>query len=379
MTQDVAEIATTPARQRPGEPHSVRAPRQYAKVMVLTALALAYLVTPFVVQDEYLYLLSYSAVLAVAAIGVVLLVGRAGNVWIAQPFFMGMGAYVAAGLTERFPVNFVVVVLAAITASALAGIVSGWLAVRLGGLELAIVSFGVVIIGDYLVRQLKPLTGGSDGKATSSVEISLGPVNFESFGPFSAEQGTFWATWATAAACCALGAFLIRRAPGRTWVALRDNERAAEAIGVSVRREKIGVFALASAFGGLSGAMLAGLRDYIAPEDFGFTMVTLLMAVVIVGGVTRLAGAVAGALIVPGLEFVVADYADSPGLAWLIKSTAEDDGFFTAGSFNLLAFGALILVVLLVEPKGLVGGIAEAIDSLKGRPGRSVRDEGTST
>ncbi|MGW1403486.1 branched-chain amino acid ABC transporter permease [Streptomyces sp. NPDC002405] len=374
------DTKTAPSQGRPQRGWRARPTRRFGKRALLLALAVAYLVTPFIVQDYFLFRLSYSAVIAVAGIGVVLLVGRAGTVWIAQPFFMGLGAYLAVALADRFETNFVVIALAAIALTAVAGAATGWLAVRLGGLELAIVSFGVVIIGDYLARQLNPLTGGSAGTVTSSVEIALGPVNFERLGSFSAEQGLFWATWAAVAASCALSAFLIRRAPGRTWVALRDNERAAEAIGVDVRREKIGVFALASAFGGLSGTMLAGLREYVAPEDFSFTMVTLLMAVVIVGGVTRLAGAVAGALIVPGLEFVVSDFSDSPALGWLIKSTAEDSGVFTAGSFNLLVFGALILVVLLVEPKGLMGGVARAIDSTEKTAGnQSVRDEGTRT
>ncbi|MBL3668044.1 branched-chain amino acid ABC transporter permease [Streptomyces sp. M2CJ-2] len=367
-------LLTEPVPPRGRPPREV--PRSAGRLL-LAGLACVYLATPFLVQDHILFLLSYCAVIALAGAGVVLLVGRAGTVWIAQPFFMGLGAYLAVALADRFAPGFVVVAVAAGAAAAAAGAVTGWLAVRLGGLELAIVSFGVVLIGDYLARQLTSLTGGSAGRATSSVEVSVGPVNFEDLGSFSAEQGLFWATWAVTAACLALSAFLLRRAPGRTWVALRDNERAAEAIGIDVRREKIGVFALAGAFGGLSGAMLAGLREYIAPEDFGFTMVTLLMAVVIVGGVTRLAGAVVGALALPGLEFLVSEFADSPALGWLIKSTAEDSGFFTAGSFNLLIFGALILVVLLVEPQGLLGGAARVIDTWKETAAdRTVHDEG---
>ncbi|MBB6407164.1 branched-chain amino acid ABC transporter permease [Arthrobacter sp. AZCC_0090] len=324
------------------------------------ALAVAYIVIPFLATDPVLYLFGYCAVLAVAALGLTLLTGYAGQISLAQPFFIGIGAYATVFVTVQLGVPFAFDLVFAILVSGLVGAGSGWLAVRLGGLELAIVTLGILVIGQYIFNTWTPVTGGETGVLSSGVEISLGPLNLEKLGTFTEQQSLFWVLWATVAAVAFFCSMLVRRAPGRSWIALRENGRAAEAVGIHVRSTKIAIFALASGIGGLAGGLYAGLQQYLSPLDFGFNTGMLLFAIVILGGINRVAGAIIGAIIVPGVQFYISEQADSLLLAPIITTGVTDSGFFTVGSFSTLIFGVLIVAVLAIEPDGIMGSLSRS-------------------
>jgi branched-chain amino acid transport system permease protein len=312
------------------------------------------IVVPLLLGDPTLYLLSYCGIMAIACIGMVLLIGRAGQLFLAQPVLMGLGAYTTIALVDKAHAPFVVGLLGAIAVTAVLGAFVGILGVRLGGIELAIASIGVLLIGQYVFGQTDTVTGGSSGTA-SDVTLSFGPLTFESMGSLSNAQSMVWIVWLFVFAVAALALLLLRRSPGRTWIAIRENSRAVESIGIDVRGQTITAVALSASFAGVSGALLAGVRDYLSIDDFGFNTLVLMLAIVVLGGAESVVGAMVGAVVVPGIQYWVSENGDTSALSWLLKSSSGSGGILTVGSFNTLVFGVLIAGVLLVEPSGLVG------------------------
>jgi branched-chain amino acid transport system permease protein len=318
-------------------------------------LALLWLVLPLYLQDPTLNTLSYCAVFAIGSIGLTLLTGYAGQVSLAQPFFMGIGAYAAAYMAADLDLAFIVFAPVATILGGLLGAVSGAIATRLQGSELAVITLGLLVLGDYLFNEVVGITGGENGKDAAAADLAIGPLNFEDLLGYTRDQTLFWALWALVALVAWMAANVARRRPGRAMIAVRDGARAAEAIGVDVRMAKIKVFTLASAMGAFAGVLYAGLQQYITPVDFDIFAAILFAAMIIIGGIDRISGAILGAIIVWGGQQWVSEQADSSLLSSFLKTTDGDDGLITVGAFNQLVFGLLIVLVLTIAPQGLLG------------------------
>jgi branched-chain amino acid transport system permease protein len=352
----IARAASAPAARR-------RRPVTRKRLLGFGLLALLWLVLPLYLQDPTLNTLSYCAVFAVGSIGLTLLTGYAGQVSLAQPFFMGIGAYVAAYMAGDLDLPFVVFAPVATIIGGLLGAAAGAVATRLQGSELAVITLGLLVLGDYLFNEVVGLTGGENGKDAAAADVAIGPINFEHLGGFTRDQTLFWALWAVVALVAWMAANVARRRPGRAMIAVRDGARAAEAIGVDVRMAKIKVFTLASAMGAFCGVLYAALQQYITPVDFDIFAAILFAAMIIIGGVDRISGAILGAVIVWGGQQWVSEQADSSLLSGIMKTTDGDSGLITVGAFNQLVFGLLIVLVLTFEPQGLLG----LYDRLKSR------------
>jgi branched-chain amino acid transport system permease protein len=336
-------------------------------------LALVYVATPMIFDDASINTLTYCAAFAIGAIGLTLLTGYAGQVSLAQPFFMGVGAYTAAYLGAEQGLPAVVFLPAAIVLGAALGAASGSVAVRLGGSELAVITLGLLVVGEYAFNEWIAVTGGENGRSAAEAQLAIGPVDFEELGGFTRDQSLFWVFWALVAVVAWMASSVARIRPGRAMVAVRENHRAAEAIGVDVREYKIKVFTLASALGALCGTLYATLQQYVTPVDFDVFAAILFAAMIIIGGIDRIAGAIIGAIIVWGGTQWVSEQADSPALSGFLKSTDTDPGVITVGSFNTLVFGLLIVLVLAFEPKGLMGiwdRLTGAVGRRRGDPSR---------
>jgi branched-chain amino acid transport system permease protein len=231
--------------------------------------------------------------------------------------------------------------------------------VRLSGQYLAIVSIGLLFVGDWILLGWVSATNGSQGLRVNA-EPAIGPINFSDlniFGSaFSPEQGEFWFVWALVALVALLAKNIARSRPGRALQAIRDRDVAAEIIGVNPARAKIGVFALSSGIAAVAGGLYGMIVvRTVTPEIFtGFggliTSITFI-AIIIVGGISTISGAIVGSLVVITLRQVTSRFVDA--LPFL-KQTPNDDGIMLVGQFNLIIFGLLIIVFLLAEPLGLV-------------------------
>jgi branched-chain amino acid transport system permease protein len=248
--------------------------------------------------------------------------------------------------------------LAGLIGAALGALV-GPVALRLSGQYLAIVSIGLLFVGDWILLGWVSATNGSQGLRIAA-EPSIGPVNFSDlniFGSaFSPEQGEFWFVWALVALVALLAKNIVRSRPGRALQAIRDRDVAAEIIGVNPARAKIGVFALSSGIAAVAGGIYGMIVvRTITPEIFtGFgglvTSITFI-AIIIVGGISTISGAIVGSLVVVTLRQVTSRFVD---LLPFLKQTPNDDGLMLVGQFNLIVFGLLIIIFLLAEPLGLI-------------------------
>lgn len=353
------------AAERGGRPHR-RLSRSYAQDLRLfrtrgskVGLALlltGYLVFPTVVQDDFwLSVLIYSGVTAIGATGLNLLTGFCGQVSLGHAFFVGAGAYCAAVFGGDLGLPLPLWLLGAAVVGAIVGALVGPFALRLRGLYLAIVTLGLVFVGAHLWRNLTPLTGGNFGTSITA-DVSIGPFDLDDlslFGEqFSRNQGWFWLVWGLVLVTTLLTRNLMRTRAGRAMQAVRDRDVAAEVIGVSAGRYKIGTFAVSSAIAAVAGSLFGAYQQFISPEEWGLILSVQYIAVIIVGGMGTVMGPILGALFVGALPALIDRYSDViPG----VSDGVGSDGFISVSALNQAVFGLLIVVFLVVEPRGLAG------------------------
>ena len=307
-----------------------RMPRLGAWAAVLAAAL------PAVSAGYGLYLASSICAYGVAAMGLNLLMGSAGLVSLGHAGFFAIGAYATTVAVETYKLPYEAGLAAAVSISALVGALVGFPAVRLKGLYLAIATLAFGICVERLLYQLRDVTGGPYG-------LSVDPPVLLGF-TFGNEVRLYYLCLGVAVLGAVLQANLMSRRPGRMILALRDNEIAAASFGVPAVRMKVAVFALSAVYAAMGGALYAALVSFISTEHFTVWLSISFVAMVVVGGLGSIAGSFLGA------AFVVL-------LPELLRG---------AGNYQQLVYGVAMIVVFVVWPSGLVGGIA----ALRGAVGR---------
>ncbi|CAO5154262.1 branched-chain amino acid transport system ATP-binding protein [Frankia sp. AiPs1] len=276
-----------------------------------------------------------SALFGLWALSIVVVTGYAGQISVACGALAGFGSFVAARLSNNWHLPFLLCLLLGTLAAAALGLVIGAPAVRVRGVNLAIVTLGLSLAVENLVLAEPHLTGGVDGLTVHSPTLfglSLDP---------STHPDRFAAFCVVVFALCALAVLNLRRGEsGRRYLAVRANERGAAAVGVSVSGAKLGAFAVSAGLAGLAGA-LAAFRYQIA--DFSsysvFQSITAL-AFTVVGGVGYVAGAIFAAVGTQG--GVVANFI-SEVLRW-----SQIDAWLP------IATGLFVLDVMVRSPSGVI-------------------------
>ncbi|HEY7608203.1 MAG TPA: branched-chain amino acid ABC transporter permease [Alphaproteobacteria bacterium] len=298
--------------------------RHAATALVLAALAVLALV-PVGLQRYETYVLTLWLVTAVAALGVNLIVGYAGQETLAQAAFLGIGAYTAALLTKA-GLPFGLAFVAAGAASFVIGLAIGFPALRVQKHYLAFVTLAFSIFVWLVIRNEEWLTGGvmgiKDIERPSVLGLSLRPHRL-----------FYWFVLAVAAALAFVMWWILRSPWGRAFTALRENPVRAESLGVDVRRYTLLAFAIGSAYGGLAGALYAPLVEVIDPAPFALGPSLLFLLMVVVGGSGSFAGPFVGAAVAVLLP------------EWLRFA----EGYY------LLIYAVLVIVMMAFCPSGLVG------------------------
>ena len=322
--------------------------------VALGFVALAYLFVPSWLDDPWLNVLNYAAAFAVAAIGLNLLTGYTGQVSLGHAFFMGCGAYVAARFGVVSDLPLVVYLPMAAVVGALIGAAIGPFALRLRGDYLVIITLGLIFAGEYLFDQWDSVTGGGSGTATAA-GLSIGPLDFANlhlFGhAFSRDEGLFFLFWALVGIAALLGKNLVRSRTGRAMQAVRDRDLAAEIIGVSLFRYKVGAFAVAGAYAAVGGAMYAALQQFVSPTEWNLFLSIQIIAMIILGGVGTIVGGVIGAIVLRVVPRLIEQ--NSGSLPFVTSSPSSTDGIISAPSLNNVIFGLMIVLFLAFEPRGL--------------------------
>jgi branched-chain amino acid transport system permease protein len=319
----------------------------------LVVLALAWVFLPVVVNDDFwLSVLDYAGIAAIGAVGLNLLTGYTGQVSLGHAFFIACGSYTAVyiGAQQGLPLPVWLAVAAAV--GGLIGGVVGPFALRLRGNYLAVISLGLVFLGQHVFENWESVTGGPGGTAVTA-PMKLGSLDLTAlslFGrDFTRNQGFFWLTWLLVAVALVLAKNIVRSRPGRAMQAVRDRDVAAEVIGVSLARYKVGAFVLSSALAAVAGGLFGAYQQFVQPDGFSLFLSIQYIAMIIVGGVGTLFGAVLGAVFVGAVPQLVSKYS---GSIPFVDESGSGAGL-TVFQLNQVIFGVLIVLFLVIEPRGL--------------------------
>lgn len=330
-----------------------------AKKVWVGIIVLVALVLPFGIPDDKLQLLATGFVAAIGAIGLNIVTGYGGQVSLGHAFFIAVGAYTAAALSGDpdgrvigFGVTSLPVwLLAAGLAAALAGVIVAPLALRLRGLYLAIVTLGLVFIGEYVLKEWTELTGGPGIGRPPPVPTLFG-TRLDLDGEFLTKiQKLYFVMFVLLVILALLARNLVRSRTGRALAAVRDRDIAAEVIGINLTRYKIVAFAVSSFYAGVAGALLYVLIGFVEPTSFNLLMSVQYIAMILIGGVATISGSIMGALFITMLPRFTREL---PAVLPFI-STNSASGGITVFQVEAILYGLLIIGFLIFEPRGLFG------------------------
>lgn len=312
-------------------------PSGTAEVISWALLALGLLVLPYFGSVYVIYMACLIAINVIATVGLNITVGYAGLLSIGHSAFLGVGAYASAlaWLHLGTPL-FVNVIIGGVAAFAV-GLVFGIPALRIKGVYLAIATLAAQYSLYFVFQQWTSVTGGDRG-------LSLPKLDMFGLG----DTGFYYAVAIVALVTCIAARNLFRTRIGRSFIAVREKDFAAEVLGIDVVRTKLMAFGIGAAYAGVAGALLAAFLRLVNPDQFTLLASVFFLAAVVVGGRASILGSIMGALfmtLMPEiLRFILEHTAGSGAdLASLLSPLRE------------ILFGALIVGFLIFEPRGLVG------------------------
>jgi len=316
-------------------------PALYAAVAVVLALA------PHVMPDSYwLRIYSLTGVYIMLALGLNVVAGFAGLLDLSYVAFFGIGAYLFAMLSSdqfgiHLPFLLVLPVSALVTMGF--GFILGATSVRLKGDYLAIVTLAFAQIFKLLLLNLdRPvnITGGVNGIYNFDPIRIFGMVVAS---PVAYSYLIWTATVITIAAC-----FRLKKSRyGRGWEAIREDELAAESMGIHTTWMKLAAFAGGACIAGATGAIFASFQDSVFPNNFDFPQLVIIYCMVILGGLGNITGVILGAVVLSILPEFLREY----------------------GAYRMMLFGLILMVLMAVRPRGLMGEIGFFVKRRK-RPDR---------
>ena len=335
-----------------------------------------------IASEDWLTIANYTMIAAIAALGLNVLSGYAGQVSLGISFFMAIGAYTAAYLGGNAPtspldpqglgLSIIVWLPAAGIVAALVGALIGPSALRLRGFYLGIVTLALVFIGQYIFRNISGITGGPQGR-TFPVPV-IGSFSFDQqndtglFGlALTTGQQYFLLILPVLVIASLFVGNVMRSRTGRAFRAVRDNEVGAAIMGVNVFDAKMKAFILSSFLAGIAGALFASYTRYVTPSYWDLTLAIQFVAAIIVGGIATIWGSILGAVFVFGLPQIIDHFSLLP--------LSGGTGGLTSGNLNALIYGFLIIVFLLFEPGGVIG-LVHRIQALTQKSGRSAKEGG---
>ncbi len=315
------------------------------RIFVMVVVAAAFLVPPLAANEYWLQaVLIPFLIYALAAIGLNLLTGYAGQVSLGTGGFMAVGAYSAFKLSTSFPgLNVIAVFLLSGLVAALVGLVFGVPSLRIKGFYLAVATLAAQFFLVWLFNKVPWFVNyASSGTITAPTRSVLGVVVS---GPGSSAGARYVVALVLAAGFALIAKNLVRGRVGRSWMAIRDRDIAAEIIGVRPLRTKLLAFAISSFYCGVAGAEFVFL--YLGSAEtlaFDINLSFLVLFMVIIGGLGSVLGSFLGAGFIVLVPIFLTNVPHLVGLPMPVALQKQ---------MELMVFGVLIVFFLIVEPNGL--------------------------
>ncbi len=304
----------------------------------LALFILFVLVFPFIGNNYGVFLMNQIGIATIGALGLNLLVGYTGQISLGQGAFLAVGAYTAGVLVTKLGVPWYVTLLIAPLFTALVGAVFGIPSLRLKGLYLAIATLAAQEIIIWIVTHWDSVTGGVHALVVPPPMLFGVPINRDRY--------FYWLIWGTVGFTALTIANLLRTHYGRAFVAIRDHDIAAEIMGIDIFKYKVLAFALSSFYVGLAGALIAHWRSIVTWERFTIDVSIVYLAMIIIGGLGSISGSLFGAAFMTLLPAVI----NNVGMAFKDVFPRLEEWI---PYLQQALFGLIIILFLIVEPRGL--------------------------
>jgi branched-chain amino acid transport system permease protein len=312
-------------------------------VLIAGALVLATIIGAPLLTGYQRYLLEIVLVYFVATSGYTVLVGSSGQFAFSQGAFFAGGVYILSVLSgPKHQLPIVISVLAVLLATVVVGYVLALLCVRMAGIYLAFGTLSFQFTVTWALVAFESETQGSRG-------ITVPPLSFFGF-DVDSDLKLLYTVLAVACVLALLLRNLLRSATGRAWLTLKSSEPAARAAGIPVRHLRALAFAISAVTAGIAGVLYGETSGYVTPDDFGLGLSIAFFAIIVLGGLGSLPGALIGSLVVVIVPEVLRPL----------------------HQFRQLFYGLVIVVSILFLPGGLTGLVGVATRIMRWRPpGRS--------
>ncbi len=281
---------------------------------------------------------------ALAALGLNILTGYAGQLSLGTGAFMGVGAYACYKLITLFPdLNLVLAIALSGFFSAAVGVAFGLPSLRIKGFYLAITTLAAQFFLVWLFEKWAWLYNYSSSGAIQVHNISMFGVTVA--GPNATAVTQYYFVLATVSVVTMLAINITRGRVGRIWKSVRDMDIAAELVGINLMKAKLSAFAVSSYIVGVAGALFVFLwRGAAEPNLFDIPLSFRVLFIAIIGGLGSILGNFLGAVLIVGLPVIIGSV---PGMVGLSVSSS------TVEHLNVMTIGALIILFLIIEPQGL--------------------------
>jgi branched-chain amino acid transport system permease protein len=297
--------------------------------LFLAIFALLIILIPLLIKNKYyIIVMNVVGLNTIVVVGLNLLIGFAGQISLGHAAFYGMGAYLSAILTTTYHFPPWPTLVIAMLATGVIAYFVGYPSLKLRGHYLVMATLGFGIIVNIFMVELDKITGGPSG-FPGIPYLSIGKLTFDN------DFKNFYLIWTFAFLSILVSLNLVNSRVGRALKAIHGSEVAANSLGVDTDRYKTKVFVLSAIFASLSGSLYAHYLTFISPRSFDFYYSIQVVTMVIVGGMGSIWGAVLGA----GLLTVLSE----------ILHVAE--------KYNIIAYGAVLTLVLVFLPEGFLVGL----------------------
>ena len=282
----------------------------------------------FLASPYDLRVLTICGIYALLVLGFQFVFGHAGAVSLAQATFFGIGGYITGILATRFGFPFLATFPLSIAGPAFLAVIIAVPVLKLEDHYFSLATLGIGLVVLLLAIQWSDVTGGTNGLAGIPA-IELPGLTIAD------RRSVLWFVWAIVALGCLLAYQVTRGLHGQAYHLMRENVEAASSLGLNIAELRFGAFVLSAAYGGAAGALMAHVIHVVSPENLDLALMVTCLTMTVIGGRTRIAGAILGATLIVYLR----------------------EWFRVLENYYMIAYGTAALVVLILAPYGLVGAL----------------------
>ena len=294
---------------------------------------------PFILNAQLLSKINIIGIVVIGALGLQILTGYCGQLNFGQSAFLAIGAYISAMLCKHLGWNWFATVPAAVIGTALIGLIFGLPSLRIKGFYIAVTTMAAFFVVIFFIIRGGAFTGGINGLQVSNVQID--DLVFDN------EQKFFYLIMFFVVVAVFFAKNLVRGRVGRAFIAIRDNDLAAELMGINIFKYKLFAFIACSAYAGLAGSLFAAYYGYVSADQFTLSESVWYIGYLIVGGLGSITCAIFGVVFLKMIEFILR------GIGPTISELLPAIGTSFLSSSLVMVFGLVIILFLIFEPRGL--------------------------